>query len=173
MRSQLEVQFGLSPTGEPYRGVDVPWPPKGYLVAAIFGPHMNMRHSFGPTRIMVRDANLLTGGQTETKTGVRINRSTGGPADRALYTVERVAAGSTFRLRIDLQVLDIDTSQQACAHNGQKGGVAMVEFVKAGLKLIELTGLGSGVSRGSGEVEFRDLKLDGAPFTLPAQVPNE
>jgi len=31
---------------------------------------------------------------------------------------------------------------------------------------LQQTGLGSGVSKGSGEIEFRDLKLDGTSFTL-------
>ncbi|MEI8020452.1 MAG: type III-A CRISPR-associated RAMP protein Csm3 [Schlesneria sp.] len=169
MRSQLETKFALvGPNGDPFSGRGN-LSPAGYLVAAIFGPHMNSGHGLGPTRIIVRDGNLLTGGQLETKSEVMGNRNTGvGVHPRK---IERVVAGSTFRLRIDLQVFDLDSSQGNCRFDSKTGGEAMVEFVKCGLKLIEFTGLGSGVSRGSGEVEFLDLKLDGNRFELPKQIP--
>jgi hypothetical protein len=38
--------------------------------------------------------------------------------------------------------------------------------VKDGLRALRQTGLGSGISKGSGEIEFRDLKLDGESFAL-------
>ena len=41
--------------------------------------------------------------------------------------------------------------------------MALVAFIFDGLKLVERTGLGSGISKGSGEVQFVDLKLDGEP----------
>jgi CRISPR-associated protein Csm3 len=172
MRSQLEIQFGLSENGGPFTGrgrriADLS--PPGYLVATIFGPHMNTKHEFGPTRIIVRDGGLLSGGMLEIKPEVMSRRDTGvGTNPR---TMERVASGSTFRLKIDLQVFDIDGSHPTkCVFNGKVGGEAMIEFVKAGLRLVEQTGLGAAVSRGSGEVEFQDLKLDGNPFVLPPTI---
>ncbi|HMP04587.1 MAG TPA: hypothetical protein PKC45_19035, partial [Gemmatales bacterium] len=77
--------------------------------------------------------------------------------------VERVAAGSEFSLRIGIQVWDLDDD---CQHKGKSGGDALVEFVKDGLRALRQTGLGSGVSKGSGEIEFRDLKVDGTSFAL-------
>jgi CRISPR-associated protein Csm3 len=60
-------------------------------------------------------------------------------------------------------VWDLDAISR---YNGRIGGDALVEFVKDGLRAIQQTGLGSGISKGSGEIEFRDLKLDGTPFSL-------
>ena len=48
----------------------------------------------------------------------------------------------------------------------RRDGDAMIELIKDGLRALCQTGIGSGISKGSGEIEFRDLKLDGQPFTL-------
>jgi CRISPR-associated protein Csm3 len=131
------------------------------LVCRVFGPHKKARHELGPTRIVVRDASCGQGGETELKSENVIDRKTG----TALHPrkVERVAAGSEFSLRIGVQVWDLDANS---VHNGKSGGEALVEFVKDGLRALQQTGIGSGISKGSGEIEFRDLKLDGTPFTL-------
>lgn len=169
IRSQLESHFGLAGSnGDPVGGWNHGESPERYLVASIFGPHKNIRHQLGPTRIIVRDANLLSGGQLEVKSGVMINRNTGTAQPSALYKSERVASGSTFRLKIDLQVFDLD--ETTAAFEDKTGGEAMLDFVKLGLRLVELTGIGSGVSRGSGEVEFLDLKANGVSFSLPTKV---
>ncbi len=136
------------------------------LVCRVFGPHKRAKHELGPTRIVVRDAACTQGGETELKSENVIDRKTG----TALHPrkVERVVAGSEFSLRIGIQVWDLD--EQITYKNkekqDQKGGVAMVEFIKDGLRALQQTGLGSGISKGSGEIEFRDLKLDGSPFML-------
>ncbi|MEZ6127785.1 MAG: type III-A CRISPR-associated RAMP protein Csm3 [Planctomycetaceae bacterium] len=194
MRSRLELQFGIASGDEPLTATRREQGqggkmrtvsktvgelnPAEYLVATIFGPHKNTRHAFGPTRILVRDGHLLEGGRIETRAEASISRTTGtggNPRKR-----EQIVAGSVFRLKIDLQVLDLDEQQQEkCMFAGRKGGEAMVAFVLAGLKAVEQTGLGAGSSRGSGEVEFRKLKLDGretwpdlsTPFELPATIP--
>ncbi len=131
------------------------------LVCRVFGPHKKARHDLGPTRIVVRDAACTKGGETELKSENVIDRKTG----TALHPrkVERVVAGSEFSLRIGIQVWDLDA---ACKHNDKAGAEALVEFVKDGLRALQQTGLGSGISKGSGEIEFRDLKLDGQSFTL-------
>ncbi len=136
------------------------------LVCRIFGPHKKAKHELGPTRIVVRDAACTKGGETELKSENVIDRKTG----TALHPrkVERVVAGSEFSLRIGIQVWDLDeqvTYKNKDEHD-HKGGVALVEFVKDGLRALQQTGLGSGISKGSGEIEFHDLKLDGTPFTL-------
>ena len=172
MRSQLELQYGLcSGRGEPFTPRKLQYlSPTEYLVASIFGPHKCTDHDLGPTRIIVRDGSLKFGGSIEIKPEVMVRRTTGvGDNPR---TMERVAAGSIFRLKIELQVLDVDRNNaQKCAYGGKTVGDAMVEFVKVGLRLVEQTGLGASVSRGSGEVEFRDLKLNGIPTTLPQEIP--
>lgn len=136
------------------------------LVCRVFGPHKNTRHELGPTRVIVRDAQCTTGGETELKSENVIDRKTG----TALHPrkVERVVAGSEFSLRIGIQVWDLDDKPDYKPKDKQdlKGDAILVEFIKDGLRALQQTGLGSGISKGSGEIEFRDLKLDGQPFPL-------
>jgi CRISPR-associated protein Csm3 len=131
------------------------------MVCRVFGPHKKAQHNLGPSRIIIRDGQLLSGGETELKSENVIDRKTG----TAMHPrkVERVVAGSQFTMRIGIQVWDEDAS---CAYDSQTGGQALVAFVKDGLRALYQTGLGSGVSKGSGEIEFRDLKLDSQSFTL-------
>ncbi len=159
MRSELEQtqgRFGGRDSNEPCGCANA-----DCLVCRVFGPHKKATHNLGPSRIIVRDAQLLSGGQTELKSENVIDRKTG----TALHPrkVERVVAGSEFGLKIGIQVWDLDSQVQ---HNTQTGGQALVAFVKDGLRALQQTGLGSGISKGSGEIELRDLKLDGEPFTL-------
>ncbi|MBM4023950.1 MAG: type III-A CRISPR-associated RAMP protein Csm3 [Planctomycetes bacterium] len=135
--------------------------PHEYLVAAVFGPHKNAEHALGPTRIIVRDAGLRSGGEIETKTENIIDRKVG--TAQHPRKVERVVAGSRFALEIVLHEWDIDGQ---CSYSGKSGGEALVEFVKHGLREVRNTGLGSGVSRGSGQVDFEELKWNGEAFSL-------
>jgi len=139
---------------------------KDCLVCRVFGPHKKAKHDLGPTRIIVRDAACTLGGETELKSENVIDRKTG----TALHPrkVERVVAGSEFSLRIGVQVWDLDDKPdfKPKGKQDQKGETILVEFVKEGLRALQQTGLGSGISKGSGEIEFRDLTLDGAQFTL-------
>lgn len=162
MRAELEKKFGFyfknkdgtvddsKPTNDPDN-----------LVGRIFGAHQNPTGKNGPSRIMVRDSQLLEGGETELKTENIIDRKSG--TAQHPRKVERVVAGTKFSLRISVQVFEVDAS---VSYKGQKGGAALVEFIKDGLREVQNTGLGSGVSRGSGEIEFQELKLDGVPFEL-------
>lgn len=149
MRSELEASLGKLTGYEPCGCAQ-----KTCLVCTVFGPHKNARHILGPTRIIVRDAQLLEGGETELKSENVIDRKTG----TAMHPrkLERVVAGSTFTLRIGIQEWDLDKD---AAHCGKKGGEALVAFVLEGLKLVQRTGLGSGISKGSGEILFEGLKV--------------
>jgi CRISPR-associated protein Csm3 len=129
-------------------------------VCRVFGPHKNTRSELGPTRIIVRDAPLVGAADLETKTENVINRKTG--AAEHPRTLERVAPGAEFDIRIDLQVFDTDSE---FVYNNKKGRDALVAVVAKGLRSVQDTGLGSGVSRGSGYIVFKDLKLDGAPWS--------
>jgi CRISPR-associated protein Csm3 len=131
------------------------------LVCRVFGPHKKAKHDLGPTRIVVRDAACTKGGETELKSENVIDRKTG--AAQHPRKVERVVAGSEFSLRIGIQVWDLDNNT---SYNGNSGANGLIEFVKDGLRALQQTGLGSGISKGSGEIEFHDLKSNGAPFTL-------
>lgn len=160
MRSELEATTGKIAGSEPCGCVK-----NDCLVCRVFGPHKKPTHSLGPSRIIVRDASPCDGSpcDLERKSSTAIDRSTGTALRGALRAEERVAAGARFALKIGIQVWDMDDS---CNFNQQHGAVALVEFVKEGLRLVQRTGLGSGVSKGSGEIEFRDLKLDEQPFQL-------
>jgi len=158
MRSELEKKLGrFGGNGSEPCGCKQ----KDCLVCRVFGPHKQPQHDLGPTRIIVRDAPLLGGGETELKPENVIDRRTG----TAMHPrkVERVVAGSTFGLDIGLQVWDLDESVN---YGGKQGTVGLIEFLKDGLREIQNTGLGSGVSKGSGQVEFMSLKLDGQDFVL-------
>jgi len=163
MRCELERKHGLISGGnQPYKCEGNPLPESvEYLLGAIFGPHFNPRHELGPTRIIVRDASLKGGGELELKTENIIDRKVG--TAQHPRKLERVVAGSTFNLEIALQEWDLDAN---CSFKEQKGGLALVEFVKDGLREVQNTGLGSGVSRGSGQIEFQNLQLGGVGFNL-------
>lgn len=162
MRSQLEKRAGkVGDRGEPCKCGQA-----SCLVCRVFGAHMNTRHELGPTRILVRDATLSQETRAEylklvEEKGVSyiekkveniVNRKTG-TAEHP-RSQERVPAGAKFDFEIVLQVLDTDNETE------------LVEFVKKGLNEVETTYLGGYGSRGSGQVKFTDLELDGATLTL-------
>lgn len=161
MRSSLERVKGVGNGGEPCGCGG-----QACMVCRIFGPHKNPRHQLGPTRIIVRDANLNKKSREEMlrllkergimffekKTENIIDRSKG----MALHprSMERVPMDTDFDLEIVLQVYDMDNETQ------------MVNTVKEGLIWVEKTYLGKGGSRGSGKVTFKELTLDEQPFSL-------
>lgn len=128
-------------------------------VCRVFGPHKNTRHQLGPSRILVRDAPLLKGGQLEHKTEAIIQRQSN--TAQHPRTVERVSPGSTFRLEIGLQVFDLDSSFEYEDLDGQKvrGADALREVVYMALDLVEQTGIGSGTSKGYGAVAIEVDKI--------------
>jgi CRISPR-associated protein Csm3 len=160
MRSELESrldQFGGDHSNEPCNCGNC-------IVCAVFGMHKPRAHNLGPSRIIVRDAQLLEGGETELKSENIIDRATG--AAKHPRKIERVVAGSTFTLRIGIQIWELDKNAdyEDLKMARQTGENALVAFVLDGLKLVQRTGLGSGVSKGSGEIRFEELKLDGKPI---------
>jgi CRISPR-associated protein Csm3 len=151
MRSEMEAKYGkYSANGtEPCNCAKV-----DCMVCVVFGPHKNAQHGLGPTRIIVRDAMLQKGGLLERKAGTAINRQSGAALGKSLRTEERVVANSEFRLKIAIQVWDMDDDSR------------LVSFVKEALRCVKETGLGSGISKGSGEIDLLDLKLDSSSFSL-------
>jgi CRISPR-associated protein Csm3 len=176
MRSELEAKYELAENDKPFtakKQIQVQGRTKQvsksrselrgteYLLAAIFGPHMNTDHDFGPSRIIVRDAQLLEGGETELKSENVIDRKTG----TALHPrkLERIVSGSAFTFRIGIHEWDLDKD---VTHAEKRGGEALIAFVLEGLKLVQQTGLGSGISKGSGEIQFEQVKVNGNDVTL-------
>jgi CRISPR-associated protein Csm3 len=87
------------------------------------------------------DKNLLL---TETKMENMIDRIKG-TAEHPRNT-ERVPATARFDFNLTIRVHDNED---------------LTDIILAGLKLLELTGLGGSGSRGYGKIAFRDLKLEG------------
>ena len=122
--------------------------------------------ALGPTRLIVRDAPLTPDSRKSFETIIEqtdqdyaaikyenvISRTTG-RADHPRPT-EFVPAGTEFSLNISLLIYDEDE------------GKGYVELVKSALRLVEDTYLGGLGSRGYGQVEFRNLTIDGEPFAL-------
>jgi len=133
------------------------------LICRIFGPHKNLRHNLGPTRIIVRDAQPLKPAALESKTSTMIDRQTGTAAGGSLRTEERVAAGAEFGMEIGIQLFDIDkhceyTQDKDGSKTRHKGDDALLVFVLDGIKLLGRTGLGSGIGKGSGQIRIKDPK---------------
>ena len=130
-------------------------------VCRVFGAHMNSSSRLGPSRIIVRDGRLSGGSfHLENKTENVINRRRGGAEHPR--SNERVAAGAEFSMQIVLQVLEIDGSFEYESHRGDD---ALQEVVADGLRMVQMTGLGGGTSRGSGAISFRDFRMDGEQWT--------
>ena len=161
MRAELEKQLGKSGrNGEAPCGCAEDSCP----ICRLFGAHMNTRSTLGPSRIIVRDGRLRSGGRIENKTENVINRQTG--AAQHPRSNERVVEGTEFDLQIVLQVFDLDSgfSYEDRSGTRHQGDAALQAIVADGLRLVQLTGMGGGTSRGSGAVSFRDFKLDGTPW---------
>lgn len=131
-------------------------------VCRVFGAHMDTSGRLGPSRIIVRDGAPINEGRIETKSETAIDRQSGSAQRGSLRTSERVAEGSEFSMRIVLQVFDNDAG---FSYNGHQDSAALQAVVADCLRLVELTGLGGGVSRGSGAVSFHNFQLDGKPWT--------
>jgi CRISPR-associated protein Csm3 len=157
MRSEFEKRLGKF-SGQ---GQNEPCGCADCLICRVFGPHKRPNHNLGPSRIIVRDAQLIEGGDIEIKAENIIDRKTG--TAQHPRKVERVAAGAKFNFSIAIQYWDLDNDVR---YKNEAGADALVEFVKDGLRYLEETGIGSGTSKGYGQIKFQDLRLDGTPFEL-------
>lgn len=125
-------------------------------ICRVFGPHKNVRHNLGPTRILVRDARLTGEWEeklrhmqeekgllyAEVKTENIVNRLTGVAADRGLRTQERVPAGTQFDFEISVRIFDDDDEARILA------------LIQEGLQLLQHDYLGGSGSRGYGKVRL-------------------
>lgn len=154
MRAELEKALGKA--GGPRGNYPCACARLDCPVCRVFGPHnTRIPHELGPTRIIVRDAPLVEGGQMELKTET-LNRRASGGGEHA-RSLERVAPGSRFRLEISLQEFDIDRDFAYADADGTNvtGAAALVAVVYHCLDLVEDSGLGFGVSKGYGQVVVR------------------
>lgn len=125
------------------------------------------RAKSGPTRISVKDAYLTeeskkeleklkdtTGLDTEWKYENNINRLTSKATPR---NSERIPAGTEFKFKITYKVLDM-------GDNGEFDEKLFGEVVLKGLKGLLIEGIGGGVSRGNGQIEFTKLRVNGEDY---------
>jgi len=121
---------------------------------------MNTHSTLGPSRIIVRDGRLRSGFHIENKTENVIDRQRG--AAQHPRSNERVAEGAEFDMEIVLQVFELDGGFKYKSH---QGGEALQAVVAGALKLVEMTGIGGGTSRGSGAISFREFRMDDEKWT--------
>ena len=158
MRAELEKDLGRVSGSKPCQCDDC-------AVCRVFGAHTS-RSKLGPSRVIVRDGKLREGGRIENKTENVINRETG--AAQHPRTSERVVEGTKFGMQIVLQMFELDRefSHTDRDGNSHQGDEALQAVVADGLRLVQMTGLGGGTSRGSGAVRFGEFELDGRPWML-------
>ncbi len=138
--------------------------------AVVFGHLKHEKYDTKPTRIIFSDSNVagIIGEDgnidhdalenpnlelSEAKTEVSINRLTGTQGG-GLRTIERVPAGVVFDLNIILRCYDEEEDKDD------------VNIILKGLKLLTNDALGGSGSRGSGKIEFRDLKVNDKEISL-------
>ena len=155
LRSLSEYREGKIPSdGQPHGCKD-----RTCLVCRVFGPHKITDHDHGPTRLIVRDANLMPESETrlveaqaqglnfaEIKSENWIDRNTGVAGRGGLRTQERVPAGTQFGFTLSVRIFEGDDEQ------------AILNFIKQALDALPQDTLGSSGTRGYGWV---DLKYDG------------
>jgi CRISPR-associated protein Csm3 len=164
LRSLLEYCYGRVPDNGRPCGCARPDCP----VCTLFGPHFRPDHPLGPSRLIFRDAPLTEESQSrlqgllevgldyaEVKTSTMIDRRTQIAARGTLRSEERVPEGTEFVLRISVRLFTDDNEQQ------------LLRWLGEALALLQKDALGGSGTRGSGQVEIRDLTLDGSPWTLP------
>lgn len=147
LRSMAE---GITDDGNPHGCED----PK-CMICTVFGAHGNKRRSYGPTRILVRDAPLTENSRkvledleagslyAGTKQEVGIDRKTGKASAAGPRTMEFVPAGTEFELHIALRIFEGDDKSR------------MVAFVENLLKTLSKDGFGGGSSRGYGWIDIK------------------
>jgi CRISPR-associated protein Csm3 len=151
LRSLLEYKTGkVSSNGEPCGCKS-----KSCLVCRIFGPHKQVQHDLGPSRIIVRDASMTEEWANkletlreegllyvEVKSENWIDRRTGVAGHRGLRTQERVPAGAQFLLTISIRIFEDDKEQE------------IIDFIRQGLDMLPHDTLGSSGTRGYGWVQL-------------------
>lgn len=152
MRSLLEISYGYIGNTRMGKVENGPDNTPGRITSLLFGTANNDTEKQRPSRIIVRDGDLLNPEKltntdlpfTEAKTEVVIDRITSAAMPR---TFERVPAGAEFRLDIVLNIFE-----------GEKEA-ELIEHTFRGLQMVQDDYLGGSGSRGSGQVKFRIEKV--------------
>jgi CRISPR-associated protein Csm3 len=169
MRAQLELAFGVAQwsRGEPLTlqaAHAANWPRGSLEILQLFGCKASRMPQFtatlGPSRCSFDNAEASPDWIAEQRrrnapltnraTITRTDRKTG--MSNLKIDLEVVPAGAAFRFKVVLR---------------QNEGDKTLEVLRYGLSLLADHGIGFGVSRGFGGVQFEDLQLDGEPLELP------
>lgn len=154
MRSLLESVDGKGQGGNPCGCAQ-----SNCRVCKFFGPHKKPRHELNPSRFLFRDAILKESYQValaeayqefglffvETKSENTIDRRTsvaGSPR-----SMERVPAGTQFDFQLDIRVYEGDSE------------IDIRETVEQMFHLLAADAIGSGGTRGSGQVRIEDVQF--------------
>jgi CRISPR-associated protein Csm3 len=171
-RSLLEIKYGLfdKTPGQFYGTVHKWCGDRNCFMCRMYGTSAPMTN-LGPTRLLYRDANLTADSAeilkklkrekglpySEEKYENSINRVDGTAVPRS---IERVPSGMKFDMEIVYGIYDVD-------NDSGKVDIDNIKYIKEGLKLVEIIGLGGSKVRGSGKVKFNNLKIfDTTDLTL-------
>ena len=169
MRSLLEVGVFMARSKETREAIMKDGKPcscghRSCPICVLFGAHNDPNKcdpDLGPTRLLVRDAMLCPEDMERFKSGrLPMEIKNENSIDRVKGVaenprpLERVPAGVTFDMSIALKVYEGDNPDE------------LAQWLYKGLKLIEMDALGGGSSRGSGQVEFKNLTMDDQPVNL-------
>lgn len=160
MRSLLEIAYIIDrPASRPFiveKGLPCGCAETTCPSCVIFGTSSDKKGpELGPTRVIFRDAVLSKSDKTrfdngdlpmEEKYENTIHRVKG--VAEHPRPLERVPAGVSFDFNISFKEFEGDDPK-------------LIDYLYKGLKMIELDALGGSTSRGSGQVRFESLVLDG------------
>ena len=156
MRHLLELSYGRAATDPRDTGSPC-WCGK-CQICQLFGSGSS-GNTFEPTRLIFRDCFLTDDSEAhlekvslEEKPGVRIDRITGKAAKGALFPMKRIPEGCEFGFEISARVFEGDDIN------------ALKQWLRAGLYLLEQDALGGGGTRGSGHIEFLNVKCNSVDF---------
>lgn len=156
MRCLLELTYGRRET-DPNDNGSPCW--CGVCQICLLFGSGSAHKTFEPTRLIFRDSYLTESSQKlfeeiglEEKPGVRIDRITGKAAHRALFPMERVPEGSEFELEVSVRMFENDDTD------------AIKQWLTMGLFLMEQDAIGGGGTRGSGYIEFDNVKFADKEF---------
>ncbi|MEO0192527.1 MAG: type III-A CRISPR-associated RAMP protein Csm3 [candidate division WOR-3 bacterium] len=128
-------------------------------ICRVFGTPAEKERKFGPTRLVVRDAFLTNeskallldmGSLTEVKTENAINRISGKAENPR--PVERVPEGTEFEFSMVYSIYEIPGENERL-------DIEFFPYIFKAMALLEDSYLGGMGTRGSGQVEFKDLKM--------------
>jgi CRISPR-associated protein Csm3 len=124
-----------------------------------------------PTRLIFRDIYLTPDFEKkfreirlEKKPGIRIDRTTGTVPRGALFHIHRVPEGFEFDLQVTIRIFEKKEKNNDKEVIKKDNKENIKKWLATGLFLMEQDTLGGGGTRGSGYVEFDNIKFDGKDF---------